>query len=274
MIQAARFQKFVLGSAGCSVSRRADMFRDIQSSQADTATGIVNQHGFVLLQSAHRNQQRPGCQVIHRNCRALFEGDRVRLCKDLRDRRDHQLSLSTKARHCDDRVADEIPIASVADCFNRARDFITHHARLRRAVGVQALARENVGKVQAGGFDAHQYLSVTRNRVGTLLDLQSANIAIACGYDCSHEKLFSGAARRHYQLILCAARRPGGSGGSVEHEFRSFGQSQSQLECVGVSINVLRGINSEKLQNIFRCADSGSLSLGCRSVAEFDAFGH
>ena len=90
------------------------MFRDIQGRQADAATSIMNQYGLVFLQSAHRNQQRPGGQVIRRNCRALFEAECFGLGKNLSDRRDNQLSLSTKARHRNHRLADKTFIDLIA----------------------------------------------------------------------------------------------------------------------------------------------------------------
>ena len=73
MIKSAFLQELMFGRAGRSVGRRSDVFRDIQSRKSDSAAGVVNQDGLILLQSAHRDQQRPGGEIIGGDRSRLFE---------------------------------------------------------------------------------------------------------------------------------------------------------------------------------------------------------
>src|SRR5438309_4678165 len=145
------------------------MFSDIQSGEPDTAACVMNQDSFILLQPAHRDYQRPGRQIIRRNRGALFKAELLGLFKSLRRRNGNQLCLSFELRHGNDGFADETLIDCDTYGFDSSRDFVTHDARLWWPVGIQALARENVGKIQACGFDADQDL-VLSDRKSTRLN--------------------------------------------------------------------------------------------------------
>src|SRR5262249_40194718 len=69
-------------------------------------------------------------------------------------------------------------ISAIAGRLNDARDFVPHHARLGRPIGVKTLARENVCKVQSGGFHAHQDLARSRIRIRPRFHFHDASIPV------------------------------------------------------------------------------------------------
>lgn len=76
---------------------------------------------------------------------------------------------------------------AVTNIFDHTRHFIAHHTRLRWPVGVETLPMKNVGKIQAGGFDANQNLVRSGNRIGPLFNLHNPSVAVSGGYDCTHK---------------------------------------------------------------------------------------
>ena len=67
--------------------------------------------------------------------------------------------------------------------------FITHNAGLWWTIGIQALSRENICKIQTSSFHADQDFSFRRFWVRTFFDLHHPDITVRCGYDCSHESI-------------------------------------------------------------------------------------
>src|SRR5207237_896005 len=51
VIETALLQKLMFGGTGRTVSRRADVFRNVQSRESDAAAGVVNQHSFAFFQT-------------------------------------------------------------------------------------------------------------------------------------------------------------------------------------------------------------------------------
>ncbi len=118
------------------VSRGANVLCDVQRGETHAATGVMNQHGFVFLQSAHGNQECPGRQIIHRNRSAHFKAKLFRLFKYLRYRNGHKFSLPAETGQADHRFASPALVNSLAGGFDHAGNLITHHARLRRSIRI------------------------------------------------------------------------------------------------------------------------------------------
>src|SRR4030081_1839358 len=101
MIQSAVFQERMFRGASRSVSRRSNVLRNLERGESHTAAGIVNQHGLFFFQTAHGYEQGPSCQVIYRDCGALFEAELLRLFKDLSEGSDDEFGLPAEMRHGD-----------------------------------------------------------------------------------------------------------------------------------------------------------------------------
>ena len=104
----------------------------------------------------------------------------------MRGRNDEEFGLTFEARHSDDGFTYQISINPFAGVFDYAGSFITHHARFRRAVGIQTLPREDVGKVQTGGFHANQDFARTWFWIGRLFNAHHFNVTVSSGHDLSH----------------------------------------------------------------------------------------
>jgi hypothetical protein len=186
MIQTALPEEIVFALAGGAKSLRSDVSRDVERRKTDAATGVMNQNRLICFQSAHRNNQGPGGEVIHRQGGAGLKAQLPGLLKHLRVGHDNQLGLPAESGHRNYRLADNRLIDSGTHGFDLARHLITHDARFRRSVRVQTLSRQNVGKVQPCSLNSDQNLAVRRYGIGPRFDLHHRGVAISGRYHCAH----------------------------------------------------------------------------------------
>ena len=72
------------------------MARDVDRGKSDAAADIVNQHGLLALQRAHDYEQLPRREVVYRNRRGLFVGERGRFREDLFLRHNDHVRIAPK----------------------------------------------------------------------------------------------------------------------------------------------------------------------------------
>ena len=171
-VQATRLQEGMLAAPRRSVDRGADVARDVDRGKSNAAAGIVNQHCLIVLQRAHDHEQLPRSEVVHRYGGSLFIGERGWFRKDLFLRHDHYVRITAEASQREDVGADPGMVHTSTHGVHQARDLVANDTGNFRRVRIQALAREDIGKVDAAGFYANPDLARGRARVGGLTQLQ------------------------------------------------------------------------------------------------------
>src|SRR6185503_10315991 len=157
------------------------------------------------MQCVHYHNQRIRSQVVDRNRSCFFERQRLRFFKQLCCIYHHQIRLTSKARHRTNGLANQLAANSIADSFNQSTYLITHHARLRRAVGIKTLTRQDVSEVQTGSLDANQYFAWARCGIRLLLNLEDMDVAGCGSNDLSHlAEYVSGLVKyvKHCRLLI------------------------------------------------------------------------
>ncbi len=136
MVQSAFCQKLVLARTRRSKRLGADLLRDVECRKSNASAGVVDQHRLTSVQRTHHHEQRISSQVVHRNRGRLFKRQLVRLLKHLRRFHHDHFRLTAKASHGHDRLAGERTVHILAGSFDHTANLVTHHARLRRRVGI------------------------------------------------------------------------------------------------------------------------------------------
>src|SRR6266478_4600287 len=172
LVQAALEQEGVLAAACRSVDRGTDVARDVDRGKSDAAADIVNQHGLLALQRAHDYEQLPRREVVYRNRRGLFMGERGRFREDLFHRHNRYVRIAAEARQRKDVPGDPGLVHAWTYHVHNTGNFVADDTGNLRRVGIQTLAREDVGKVDAAGFYTNPDLAPSRARVRRFTQLQ------------------------------------------------------------------------------------------------------
>ena len=165
-------RKACLRGAGGAVDRRADVAGDVDRGEPDPAAGVVDQHGLAGLQRTHDHEQLPRGEIAHRNRRGLLVRERGGLLEDLRRRHRDDVRVAAEAGQSDDLRADQGLVDPAAHRVHHARHFIADDGRKLGGVGIETLARQDVGEVDAARLDANPHLPRLRRGVGCFAHLQ------------------------------------------------------------------------------------------------------
>jgi len=172
VVQAAFLQKSVFAGAGGTVNRGADMGGNINGRQSDTAARVMNQHGFVGLESAHGHQQLPGSEVVDRNGGGLFEGKAGGLGKDPADGSDDAIGLTAEVGQGCHFLSDPATVIGAAHRIHHASHFVSHGAGQGRRIRIQSLTCHDVGKIEPGGLYPDAYFPGAGCGILCFLDLE------------------------------------------------------------------------------------------------------
>ena len=204
-VKTALLQEGVLAAACRSVDLGADVERDVDRGKSDAAADIVNQHGLLAPQRAHDYEQLPCSEVVYRDCRSLFMGQRGRFRKELFLRHDHYVRIAAETRQRKDVPADPGLVNAGTYGIRGAGNFVADNAGNPGRVGIKAPAREDVGKVNAAGFYANPDLARRRARVRGFAQLQLLRTTMT-----DDEHLFHFEMRfwlcEHFGLVILSAR--------------------------------------------------------------------
>ena len=176
----------MLAGAGGAVDRRADVARDVDRGQPDSSAGVVDQHGLAGLQRTHDHEQLPRGEIAHRNRSGLLVRERGGLLEDPRRRHRDDVGVASEAGQSDDIRSDQGLVDPAAHVVHHARHFIADDRRKLRGVGIEALARQDVGEVDAARLDANPHLPRLRRGVGCFAHLQLLRATMTDDDDLLH----------------------------------------------------------------------------------------
>jgi hypothetical protein len=109
----------------------------------------VNQHGLVGRQRAHRHEQLPGGEIVHRNCGALLVRKRRGFLEHLPLGHHDDVGIAAEACQSKNLLAQPVLARARTDGVDGSGDFIADDARDFWCIRIQALASEDVGEIDS-----------------------------------------------------------------------------------------------------------------------------
>jgi hypothetical protein len=170
MIDPQGAQLAMLGG-GCRADHTgADVLRDLRRRNADAAAGRMNENGLAPLQAAHRHEQLPCREIVHRDRRCLAHRQSLRTCKDLLEGDAHHVGIAAEASERENLAAGPLAVDGRAHGVDASADLVAGDHRGRRKIRIGADAPGYIREVDAARFDPGADFVRLRLRVGRLPD--------------------------------------------------------------------------------------------------------
>ena len=193
MVDAGLPQKILLPRPRRSEHLQLSRFGQLCRSHPNASSRAVNKDAVAFAQISHLEHRMVGRQIIHRDCRSLFERHSRGQGKHRRRRTCRNFHIAIKFRHGHHAVASLEP-ATPRRAFHYTGDLKARNERRFRRAGIKTHALQQIGEINPYGLHPYQALPGLRLWLRPFPVLQNARIAIPPNHYCTHLTLL-GASR-------------------------------------------------------------------------------